>query len=159
MAGCSAIRAAWVALAAFLYQFQDEEMWGDLGYSSFEEWLASPDVSLGRSHVYVLIEAHRELVVEREVDPDELRALDVSKIGQVLPAIRRGTIEVEEALNDVKVLSRSDLRERYRKKGAPGKRRSSTTLEKCDLCGKQRIADDDERVAEVDENQMEIEDA
>lgn len=158
VAGCAAIRTAWVVLAGYLHEFQAEGMWTDLGYDSFEEWLASPDISLGRSHVYTLIEIHRELVLEREVDPEELAECDVSKVGQVLPAIRRESIDVDEALADARELSRSDLRERYRKKGAPGKkRRGSLELKKCDLCGKQVQVDEAEECeAEAHPDQLSI---
>lgn len=156
--GCSAIRAAWVALAGFLYEFQQEEMWRDLDHESFEAWLASPDIDLGRSQVYALIECYRELVLEREVPLDNLRGLEVSKVSQVLPAIRRGEVELDEAIADCESLSRLDLREKYRKANAAGTR-SVKRLEKCDLCGKQRVGDDEDAEPEIDPNQMEIEGA
>ena len=105
-----AIRTAWIGLAADLFQFQQADMWRDLGYRSFEQWLASPDIELGRRHVYSLIEMHRELVINRGVQPEQLGDVSVSKVQQVLPAVRRGQVPVAEALSDARTLEREDLR-------------------------------------------------
>ena len=60
-----------------------------------------------------LIGAYRTLVVDHNVDFDEFAELDVTKIREVLPAIRSEQVTVEQAVADVKVLPRSELRERY----------------------------------------------
>ena len=132
--GCSAIRKVWVALAAYFYEFKEEEMWEDLGYGSFEEWLASPHISLSRSNVYTLIQAHAELVLERGVDPAQLEGLETSKIAQVLPALKRGDVELDAALADVEALSRADLREKYGKVLPAGR----VPLIECEKCGAMR---------------------
>lgn len=154
--GCSAIRAAWGALAGFLYELQREELWRDLGHDSFEAWLASPDIDLGRSQVYALIECYRELVLEREVPLDELKGLEVTKLSQVLPALRREEVELADAISDCESLSRSDLREKYRKSGAGG--RAAKAFEKCDLCGKQRVVDG-EQAPQPHPDQLDLENA
>ena len=119
-------------LAAHLHEFHVEEMWRDLSYESFNEWLGSPEISLQRSHVYALIEAHRELVLERGVNPDDLKAIEATKISHILPALRRGEVELEVALADAGQLSRSDLRVKYRgeSSGQP-----DTQLQRCSDCG------------------------
>jgi hypothetical protein len=58
------------------------------------------------------------LVIQRGVDPKELENAEVSKVREVLPAIRKGTVTVEQALADVRVLGREDLRIRYSGAGA-----------------------------------------
>lgn len=65
-----AMRTGWMHLAERLYQFSQQRMWVPLGYSTFEEYLASPEIDLGRRQVYALIEAWRELVIDRGLDPD-----------------------------------------------------------------------------------------
>lgn len=118
--GCiQAIRSAWVTLAADLFQFQQADMWRDLGHRSFEEWLAGPDIDLERRYVYSLIAMHRELVVNRGVEPARLEPVPVSKVGDVLPAIRRGQVSVEEALSDAQTLGREDLRIKYTGTASP----------------------------------------
>lgn len=107
------IRKQWVALAAKLYDFNTSRLWVTLGYESLDHWLATPDVELSRRTYYNLIEAHRELVVERGVDPSLLGSVDVTKVAEVLPAVRRGHVSVDIALADCEVLTRNDLRDKY----------------------------------------------
>lgn len=129
--GLGAIKEVWIALAAYLHEFHAEKMWEHLGYDRFDDWLGAPEISLGRSQVYASIEAYEELVVKREVDPAVLADLETTKIGVVLPALRRGDVELETALADCEALSRSALREKYGKQvGA-----ERVPLIECDQCG------------------------
>lgn len=129
--GLGAIKEVWIALAAYLHEFHSEKMWEHLGYDRFDDWLGSPDISLGRSQVYASIEAYEELVVKREVDPAVLADLETTKIGVVLPALRRGDVDLETALADCEALSRSALREKYGKQvGA-----ERVPLIECEDCG------------------------
>jgi hypothetical protein len=105
-------RASWVSLASRLAEFHSGEGWTALQHDSFNEWLGQPEIGLARAEAYAMIGAWRELVVERDVDVTRLEALDVSKVAVVLPAIRRG-VDVDQALADCAVLSRSDLRAQY----------------------------------------------
>lgn len=142
--GCHAIRGLWVVLAGYLYEFFEGKMWKSLGHETFNEWLATPEIDLARSQVYALVEAYRELVVERGVVPEELSGLDVTKIAVVLPALRAGAVSLEEALSDCETLSRSDLREKYgqqlpEKTGGEGGSKTPPAgppLEECETCGR-----------------------
>jgi hypothetical protein len=107
------LRTAWVGLAEDLFRFQQEEMWRHLGYDSFDAWLADPDVSVERRWAYQLIATWRETVVKRKVEPSRLETIEPSKLQEVLPAVRRGYITMEEGFADVEALSRTDLRVRY----------------------------------------------
>jgi hypothetical protein len=111
--GVGAIRAVWVALAAYLHEFHQGKMWEHLDYDKFEDWLGSPEIGLGRSQVYALIETYEELVVKRELEEQRLGELEATKVAVVLPAIRRGEVDMEVALADCAALSRSALREKY----------------------------------------------
>ena len=113
------LRTLWIEIAQDLYKFNEFEMWRDLGYMSFEAWLAEPEVELGRRHVYYLLQAWRELVIDRGVEPKELEEIELSKVQEVLPAIRRGQVKPDVALADTKTLTLTDLRERYRQPAGP----------------------------------------
>lgn len=142
--GCHAIRGLWVALAGYLYEFVDQKMWRLVGHETFNEWCATPEIDLSRTHVYMLVEAYRELVIERHVVPEEIGAIDVTKIAVVLPALRAGAVSLEEALSDCETLSRSDLREKYgqqlpEKTGGEGGSKTPPAgppLEECEQCGR-----------------------
>lgn len=151
--GVGAIRHVWIALAGHFHEFYTEQMWVPLGHDKFEEWLGDPDVGLGRSQTYALIEVYEELVVKREVDPAELGNLDASKIGAVLPAIRRGEVEVEDALADCAALSRSALKEKYGK-ATPAAR---IPLTECEECGKMCRAKSEAEAESPDPNQIALE--
>lgn len=112
------MRGLWVRLAEDLFKFHELEMWRDLGHGGFEEWLASPDIDLERRWVYELIGMWRELVVKRHVAPEQLMPVQVSKVREVLPAIRRGAVDIGDALADCESLPRNDLREKYSGVGA-----------------------------------------
>lgn len=115
-----ALRGTWISLMGDLYEFHQSELWRDLGYPGFEAWLDDPEVELERRYVYDLIAMHHQLVVMRGVDPSRLQALKISKVREVLPAIRRGIVTVDEGLGDAEQLRRADLEERYRGKSSDG---------------------------------------
>jgi hypothetical protein len=116
-----AMRRTWISLMGDLYEFHQGELWRDLGYTGFEAWLDDPEVELERRYVYDLIAMHHQLVVERGVDPSRLQQLKISKVREVLPAIRRGLVTVDEGLEDAEQLRRSDLEDRYRGKSSDGR--------------------------------------
>lgn len=113
LAQVGAIRSSWTELAGLLYTFHDDRSWEVLGNATFDEWLGQPEIDLGRRHAFTLIEVWRELVIERGVTPAQLKRAAITKVRGVLPAIKDGTVSVEEALADCEVLSRSDLMEKY----------------------------------------------
>jgi hypothetical protein len=121
------MRTAWAKLAEDLYRFHDLEMWRDLGHKSFEEWVADPEVGFEYRWVIELIALWRELVVTNGADPKEFDYLQPSKLQAVLPAVRRGYVKVDEALADVRALSRDDLRERYTPQGTDRGRPDTST--------------------------------
>lgn len=129
------MRREWAALAGYLYDFVETRAWVALGYDSLREYLAQPEVDVGERYVYQLIEAHRTLVVERQVAPERLADVEMTKVRAVIPAIRRGEVEVEEALADAQVMSRVDLERRYRNPGAPIDPAREPVWETCAHCG------------------------
>lgn len=132
--GCKAIRAAWVHLAAYLHEMNVERLYELLGYETFNEWLGAPEISLSRSHAYALIGSYVEFVIERGIDPSEIHEIEATKLAETLPALRRGDIGVEDAIDDAGSLSRSDLREKYRE-GGSGRLDADTERPICPNCG------------------------
>lgn len=108
------LRMSWVELARLLYEFHVAEGWQQLGYEQVGQWLASPDIELPRRLFFDLTAMWRELVVERGVSAAALGKADMTKVKDVLPAIRRGISSPEDALADAEALSRTDLRDKYR---------------------------------------------
>jgi hypothetical protein len=71
------IKEAWIDLARDLYEFSSDRLWKDLGYSSFEEWAADPDIDIGRRWAYELITLYKSLVIQHEIAPERLVAIPV----------------------------------------------------------------------------------
>lgn len=143
-----AIRREWIYLGGTLFEFFRIEGWRALGYDSKEQWLASPEIDIGRTQAFRLVEGYRELVIERGVKVEQLAALESSKVWEVLPAVRRGQVEVERALADCEVLGQMDLRERYSQIGATSRTGEKPIepddfhYETCPTCGSRiRVSD------------------
>ena len=144
--GTGAIKQVWIALAGHLHEFYTERMWEPLGHDKFESWLGSPDIGLKRSQTYQLIEVYEELVVKRGVSQEELAALEMSKLAVVLPALRKGDVELDEVLSDCESLSRSALREKYGQ-AVPAERVPLTECEQCGkMCRSKTEAEQDEMI-------------
>lgn len=125
---CSVIKSAWVRLAGRLHEFHRQQAWTLRSFGSFDEWIAQPEIGLGRSQARFLVEAWRELVLERGADVEALACLDMSKVQIVLPAVRKGDVELIEALADCASMSKSDLIAEYRDSNV-------TEKVKCPSCG------------------------
>lgn len=123
----------WV-LAAALHAFTEERMWAPLGFDTLEEWLASPEIELRRTHVFRLTRVYRSLVIERQVPPAELEGVDVTKADVVLAAVRDGRTDVSEALADARALTRKDLEAKYGSADPSGGGEEPARVQ-CDACG------------------------
>ena len=131
--GSLSARRAWVQIADALYAIQSERLYELLGYERFTDWIATPEVSLGRSQAYALTSIYATFVIEKQVPLDDLRYIEPTKLSETLPAVRSG-LPVEEALADATQLSRSDLRAKYR--GIePESRDEPVDLPVCPECG------------------------
>jgi hypothetical protein len=140
----SAMRVAWVEVAARLYEFSNIEGWTALGYDSFHEWASSPDLAdIGVAHAYSLVETYREFVIERGIPENDLAAVPQSKLTAVLPAVRRGMVPADRALADAESLSRTDLREAYAgRRDRPIDPQAETHWQTCEHCGSRYAARD-----------------
>lgn len=107
------MQQGWVILARELWHFNEKKMWKSLGYRTLDEWLASPEIDLGRRTVFGLMETWRTMVIEKGVSAQDMEGVGISKLRETLPAVRRGLITPQEALADARTLSREDLRVRY----------------------------------------------
>lgn len=136
--GVRSIRTAWVQLAGLLYEFVQDRGWELLGIPSMEEWLAGPEIELGRTQVLRLVRVYRMLVVEHKVPVGELEGVSLSKADVVLAAIREGKVSKEEGLADCRELTREDVEAKYRHRepGAPLDPEGEPPLCECSRCGK-----------------------
>lgn len=135
--GVRAIQGGMWALAAYLHEFDREQMWRSRGFDSLKSWSASPELrDLGYRQIRTLIQGYRELVLERDVPVEQLADVAPSKAAVVLPAVARGEVELDEALDDARTMKRAHLREHYRvdREG----REIASDMEICPACGQPR---------------------
>jgi hypothetical protein len=141
-------------LAESLYRFHESAAWGLLGYESLGEFLAQPELGMSRTHFFRLTKLWRDLVVVREIEPAKLLQIEPMKLNEVVPAIMRGQVSVDDALSDAQALGARDLRKKYgnqdqadqtpglqRREGAPSdlddeplEATREPVLVQCDLC-------------------------
>jgi hypothetical protein len=113
--------AGWVPLAAALHAVHAHEAWRELGADSFSDWMAQEDI--GRSRGYLLVG------VWDTFNGYELKGTDLTKFIWVLGPVRREELTPEDALADVRTLSRSDLRTKYSNVDEPEE------VQLCPTCG------------------------
>lgn len=130
--GSLTARRAWITMAEALHAIQSERLYEWLGFERFTEWIATPEISLGRSQAYALTSIYQTFVVEKGVPVDDLAYIEPTKLAETLPYVRSGG-DVGEALADATALSKSDLRAKYR--DVEPKPEEPTNLSICPECG------------------------
>jgi len=92
-----------------LYEFEGQKQYLDLGYTTFEQYLAQPDVNIGRTMAFMLKGVYKTYVLDLEVQHAELLLAGHEKLYQVRPYVTPDN--VDEWVNKASTLSRSDLRQ------------------------------------------------
>jgi len=108
-------------LGALLKVMQDIEAYRDLGYESFTEYVAQPELGMRKSWAYALIQA-AELVQAMGLDARDVSGVEVTKLAMVsrkaLKALEVGDRDAAVALvEEAKVLGRGDLRAKLHEDG------------------------------------------
>jgi hypothetical protein len=98
-----------LALGEELYYFEEEKQYRDLGYETFETYLADPSVDIERSAAFRLKTVFEKYVLRLKVAPVLLLDAGYSKLYTVANIVDE--TNVDEWLNKAASLSRSDLRQ------------------------------------------------
>ena len=91
-----------------LHIFQREEQYKELGYFSFNAFLADPDVSIRRRTAYRLMRNYRKYVLELSVPMKALVPVGTSKLDAMVPYVDDGNID--EMLNKGATLTLGNLK-------------------------------------------------
>lgn len=113
----SAMNEMFLELGRALRTIHDERLYVALGYSTFEAYIASPEIALSRTLVYRLLRTVR-IVDAGIIEPTTAQEIGVSKLDAIAPYIERAQSreEVQELVSDAKSLSFRDLNERLRER-------------------------------------------
>lgn len=110
--------AAWWELARATHEFHELQGWTLLGHDSLAAFLAQPDVGMKERSFHYARRTWRDLAVVKEIPMETLKDVEPSKAREVVPAIMRGDVEPEDALDDARGLSYRDVVEKYHDLGA-----------------------------------------
>jgi hypothetical protein len=105
------IGKATIALAEILFHIHKEKAWEALGYDSFEELIAQPEIGLSRGFCYALIKIYNTFIIELGVKTEEIESVDITKMRELIKIEQDiSTRQIaKEWIQKAKMLSRSDL--------------------------------------------------
>ena len=155
------IKAAWTAtnvagwaLAEALYDFHERGAWRLVGYDTLEDFLGQPELGISRSAFFRAVQLWRDLVIVREIPAETLAPIELTKVAEVAPAIRKGEVVAEDALDDAAGLSRSDLRIKYGRSPGAGTQKPDDSVPlaaeqeparvRCNVCGSWYVPEEPE---------------
>ena len=95
-------------LASLLITNHDNKYYKVLGYDTWEEFLAIPEISMSRSFAYKLMQVRRVWIEEYNVSQENLACIDAEKL--YLAGMVATKKDYEEWLERARQLSRSDIR-------------------------------------------------
>lgn len=95
-------------LASLLITSHDNKYYETLGYSTWEEYLGTPEISMSRFFAFKLMKVYEIWVDKFNVSPAKLD-IDIEKL--YLTSIMATTENYEEVLEQARNLSRSDVRQ------------------------------------------------
>jgi hypothetical protein len=139
-----AVEASGILMGQMLYEIQEKELFKTLGYDTFEQYLADPELSFGRATAYKLKKIYKQWVLDYGYNIDELE-----KIGQerLLEAGKVATPENQkEWLIKATSLSMSDLVLEVRETAGNDGHTDfvpAPRLIRCAVCGKWKSLDND----------------
>lgn len=93
---------------------KDKRYFESLGHLTFETYIESPMVSLGRRSVYSLIAIYETFVEKLGYSLEELSEVDYSKLDRIIPAINVQSIAHREWFERAKTLSQRELEREVR---------------------------------------------
>lgn len=109
------IRCKEVLTEGFLYlgqklcECQKERLYLQLGYETFEEYLADPEIQvfIKRAWIYELMKAYRVFIQQHNIDIEMLKQIGITKLTVIAPIVNKEN--ADELLEQAKTLTVSDL--------------------------------------------------
>jgi len=101
------IEKDFMVLASLLITNHDNQYYKILGYDTWEEFLAIPEISMSRSFAYKIMQVYRIWVIKYGVSQENL---DIDNEKLFLASIQATEENYKEWLEKARVLSRSDIR-------------------------------------------------
>jgi hypothetical protein len=103
-------------LAKALYEMEEQKLYENLGYKSFNAYLADPEVGIARSTAYKLKGIYKDLILNQSIQTDQLIQIGQDKLDIIRKYIVQQPALTQELLADARTLSKTDLRKQIRDK-------------------------------------------
>ena len=105
---CTSTEAYNLEIGRLLYEINKAELYKNLGYDTFNSYIAQPEFHLSRAMAYMYKHVWERFVIELGIDPKELAEAGISKLQAVLPFAEPNN--AADLISKAKGLSRSDLK-------------------------------------------------
>ena len=103
------ISHGYMMLAKGLYENREKKYYIELGYETFDDFIAIPEISISRSIAYDLMLAYKTFIVDLKFTGEEIQKIDVTKTRAILRIDIPNKTSAKEWLHKADTLSRSDL--------------------------------------------------
>ena len=107
------IEQNYIQIAKDLWLVYKHQLWIELGFENFVEFLYSPEIDMRKSVGYAWKDVGM-LLEEGVITEDDVRGLGPSKIRLLLPVLREESEDREEWIEKAKVLTTLDLEDEVR---------------------------------------------
>ena len=103
----------YLILGGLLSDVRSNELWQYDDYTSFEAYLADPDICMSISTASRMINTFEVFVKHYEIGVEEMQKIDYSKVTEILPVVKRKTMtrpEVINLLSEIRDMTVRDIR-------------------------------------------------
>lgn len=106
------ISDSFLELGRWLFEMYSKNHYKRLGYDSWVEYVATPEIAMSQGTTSKLINIYKELVVKYKFPRKQLRKIEWSKLAEVMPVIKgiEKKKEIGDWLKKAEVLTQRDLR-------------------------------------------------
>ncbi|MFA5453273.1 MAG: hypothetical protein WC248_06850 [Candidatus Methanomethylophilaceae archaeon] len=103
----------YLVLGGLLSEVRENELWAHDDYTSFEAYLADPDICMSISTASRMINTFEVFIKHYEIGVEEMQKIDYSKVTEILPVVKRKTMtrpEVINLLSEIRDMTVRDIR-------------------------------------------------
>jgi hypothetical protein len=101
--------ALFLVIGRMLKLFKDRKLYTNLDFETFEQFLASEEVSFSREKAYLYIRIYEMFVLKFQMSDEEISKLGVARLMMLVPVLRE-VVDRDEAITKIEQLGGSNLR-------------------------------------------------
>ena len=104
---------SYLSIGALLSQVKREGLWEYADYTSFDAYLADPDICMSYSTASRMINVYEIFVEHYGISIEEMQTIDFSKVSELLPAVKNKQLlapEIKQLLDETRGMTVRDIR-------------------------------------------------